>query len=151
MLRCNPILSAIGAMALAIATNALIFHLGWRQPEGHNQPPWAPPGFVIGIVWTVLFGCMGAARCTAFRSGDVKGKRLIEILILLCLAYPFYTAGFQDGVTGLAGTLVTFAYTAFVAWRARKRSCRSGVLLLPLLAWLVFAAALILEVQRLNA
>ncbi len=138
-------------VALALATNGLIFALGWRQPDRDIQPSWAPPGYVVGIVWTVLFGTMGAARWLALKSDDPNGARLIVVLVVLCLAYPFYTLGFQDRMPGLAGILVTFALTAAIAFRARRRGCRAGLMLLPLLGWLCFATALVLRVAQLNA
>jgi hypothetical protein len=77
---------------LALATNGLIFALGWQQPDRDIQPAFAPPGYVIGIVWTVLFALMGCARGLASRQGDRRTVRLLTILIGLCLAYPFYRA-----------------------------------------------------------
>jgi tryptophan-rich sensory protein len=53
-------------------------------------------------------------------------------------------------MAGLIGILVTFAYTAFLAWRFRRLTCRAGIMLLPLIAWLCFATALILKVNALN-
>ncbi len=134
----------------ALATNGLIFAAGWTQPDRDIQPRWAPPGYVVGIVWTILFGFMGTARWYALKSGDRTGARLVVLLILLCLAYPFYTAGLQDRMAGLAGILVTFLFTAAIAFRARRRGCKAGLMLLPLLAWLCFATALILKVNALN-
>jgi tryptophan-rich sensory protein len=136
---------------LALATNGLIFGLGWVQPDRDIQPVWAPPGYVVGMVWVLLFGCMGLGHWFALQRQDIKGARLLTGLILLCLAYPFYTAGLQDRMAGLIGIMVTLAYSAALAWRFRRLACRAGLTLLPLIAWLCFAAALILKVDALNS
>ena len=132
-------------VVLALATNGLIFALGWRQPDHDIQPGSAPPGYVIGIVWTVLFALMGAARYHA------TAKRMVTALIALCLAYPFYTLGLQDRMIGLAGIAVTGTLAIYIVLYQWQRARRAALLLLPLVAWLTFAAMLILSVERLNS
>ena len=150
MITRSPFANILTPVLLALATNGLIFALGWTQPDHDVQPGWAPPGYVIGIVWTVLFACMGAARWQAVSAQDAGGARLMTGLIVLCLAYPFYTAGLQDRMAGLAGISVTFIVAALGSLRLWGSSRPAALLLLPLLGWLIFAAVLIVEVQRLN-
>ena len=137
-------------VVLALATNGLIFALGWRQPDHDRQPAFAPPGFVIGIVWTFLFALIGLARGLAVRHGTRPVVRLVTILIALCLAYPFYTLGFQDRLPDVAGIVVTGVFTAYVIARARRPVPAVSLTLLPLLAWLCFAGVLVISVARLN-
>ncbi len=132
-------------VVLALATNGLIFALGWRQPAHDIQPGLAPPGYVIGIVWTVLFALMGAARHHS------TAGRMITALIALCLAYPFYTLGLQDRLAGLMGIAVTGTFAIYIALYEWKRARLASLLLIPLIAWLTFAALLILCVAKLNA
>ena len=137
-------------VGLALATNGLIFALGWNQPDHDIQPSWAPPGYVIGIVWTLLFACMGVARWCTKQARNTKGARLISFLIALCLAYPFYTAGLQDRIAGLAGIAVTLAFTAYIVVHLRRVFPPASLFLMPLLLWLCFAGVLVIEVNRLN-
>ncbi len=135
---------------LALATNGLIFALGWQQPDRDIQPAFAPPGYVIGIVWTVLFALMGCARGLASRQGDRRTVRLLTILIGLCLAYPFYTLGLQDNLVGLVGIVLTGAFCLYVIVSAWARTRAAALLLLPLAGWFCFAGVLVLAVLRLN-
>jgi benzodiazapine receptor len=141
------LLNILIPVALAMATNGAIFAFGWTQPDHDIQPDWAPPGYVIGIVWTALFALMGAARAIT-----IPARRpLVTVLIVLCLAYPFYTLGFQDRQANLAGIIVTEAYTLYVTARLIRPKCKAALLLVPLILWLCFALALVMAVSRLNA
>jgi tryptophan-rich sensory protein len=144
-------LNVAAPVALALATNGLIFTLGWNAPDHDRQPWFAPPGYVVGMVWTVLFGCMGAARWRAVEAGDRRDRILIDVLIVLCLAYPFYTAGLQDRMAGLAGIVVTGLLALVIVLHAWRPARGAALLLLPLLGWLWFAGILILSINRLNA
>jgi tryptophan-rich sensory protein len=136
---------------LALALNGVIFALGWTQPDHDRQPSFAPPGYAIGIVWTILFACMGAARYYAVAAGDRRDAALIVILIALCLAYPFYTAGLQDHLAGLIGLSVTEVLALTTLLHAWKPARWAAYLILPLIVWLWFASLLILATSRLNA
>jgi tryptophan-rich sensory protein len=136
-------------VALAGAVNALIYALGWTQPDTHLQPDFAPPGWVIGLVWVALFALMGAARYYAGKTG-ARGAKHITRLIFLCLAYPFYTAGLQDGPAGLIGIVLTEGYTLYCAATLRRPAPIAAALLIPLVLWLAFAFVLVIAVFRLN-
>lgn len=140
------LLNILVPVALALTTNGLIFALGWTQPDHDFQPSWAPPGYVIGIVWTVLFALTGAARAIATH----QHRRLVTALILLCLAYPFYTLGFQDRQANFVGIILTEAYTLYVTSRLIRSSYKAALLLVPLILWLGYAMALVIAVGRLN-
>jgi tryptophan-rich sensory protein len=140
------LLNILIPVVLALATNGLIFALGWTQPDHDLQPRWAPPGYVVGMVWTILFALMGAARAIT----SPERRPLVTALIALCLAYPFYTLGFQDRQANLTGIIVTEAYTLYVTARLIRPKCKAALLLLPLIAWLCFAMALVMAVSRLN-
>ena len=154
--RIGLIVNVATAVGLAAGTNVLLF-LGWAGAVAgppRAQPGWAPPGAVVGTVWMVLFGLIGAARWAVLRTdaeGRVRASRWIVGLILLCLAFPFYTAGPSGLEIGLAGTLVTIA-VALVTVRAAWRTGGLGAALLaPLVAWLAFATILIAATLRVNA
>jgi tryptophan-rich sensory protein len=143
----NPLLlNILIPVLLALATNGLIFALGWTQPDHDIQPGWAPPGYVVGIVWTILFALMGAARAIT----SPERRTLVTALILLCLAYPFCTLGFQDRQMNLIGIIVTEIFAIYVAAKLIRPQCKAALLLLPLILWLCFAMALVMAVSRLN-
>lgn len=135
----GPILVSVGAV---LAANLIVAVLGL---EGDAADP-DPPGWFIGSVWIAIFACFGAAYAALVRApGETRGERRALIgLGLLCLAYPFYTAGFDLRAVSLAGTIVTFAFGLVLALRFRHRSLRAAWLMVPLLVWLVIAAIILI-------
>ena len=133
-------------IVLALATNGLIFTLGWTKPDHDIQPSWAPPGYIIGGVWTVLFGMMGAARAYT----PHKDRYLLTTLIVLCLLYPFYTLGLQDRMAGMIGIIITIFVALCITVYLKGIAPNAAWLLVPLIYWLCFALALVATVSRLN-
>lgn len=137
--------SAVGAVATI------------RASEFYNQlaqPQWAPPSSVFGPVWTVLYAFMGIAAWLVWQSGGFERQRLALGLFFsqlavnalwswLFFAWSLGALAFVD--IGLLIVLV--GATLFLFWRV---STLAGVLLLPYLMWIIFAAALNYSVWHLN-
>ncbi len=137
----------IGAsVAVALAVNAIVFGLGWdRANDAQAQPPLAPPGVIVGIVWIVLFGAMGAARYAVVASGRRTARRdawALVALIAFCAVYPLYTRGLADLRIATLGNLATLAAALVVAALVRRDSPRAVYLILPVAAWVSFATYL---------
>ena len=116
-------------------------------PHPHPPPPSRVPlqPWVIGVVWTVLLGLMGAALASTLSYAQSSALPLASVLICflmcLCLAYPLYTSAFSDPVAeqiGNGATLV-LAFGVVLALVLQNGASRlGGALLVPLLAWLAF-------------
>jgi len=137
--------AAVGALA---TLHAREFYAGLVKPA------WAPPGWLFGPVWTALYLMMGIAAWLVWRqvgwTGAAVGLSLF-LAQLLCNAlwsWLFFTwrrggLAFADIVI-LTGLIVATAL-AF----ARVRALAAG-LLLPYLAWVMFATALTLALWHAN-
>jgi len=118
------------------------------------RPSWSPPGWVFGPVWTVLYALMGVAAWLAWRVGGFRTARNALLLFLAQLAvnalWSWLFFGWQLGALAFADILLLWALVAATIagfWRLRPLA---GVLLLPYLLWVSFAAALNYSVWRLN-
>jgi tryptophan-rich sensory protein len=122
-----------------VLLNGAIFALGWGRSGGPQAG--LPPGWAVGLIWVVLFAAMGAARWLLVRDG-ADGLRVdwVSVVAFLCLLYPLYTRGFSDLVAGLVGNVVTLVFAVPVAVFAWRRVRGAGACLLPLCAWLGYAA-----------
>lgn len=143
------LLLAVGS-ALAINTVVFGLFLAGDVPEPAESVSFAPPGAVIGAVWVGLFAMMGAARWALNSSGEraENVKRWICILLLFCVAYPFYTLGLTSELLGFFGNLATIALTVFVVARAWRFSRTASILLMPIVVWVSFATVIILAELR---
>ena len=118
------------------------------------KPAWAPPGWLFGPVWTALYLMMGVAAWLVWRQAGWTAAAVglsLFVAQLLCNAlwsWLFFTwrrggLALADIVL-LAGLLVATAL-AF----ARVRVLAAG-LLLPYLAWVMYATALTVALWRAN-
>lgn len=141
------------AVAAALLINALIFLFAPQGPPTRVEPAFAPPGWVIGGVWTLLFALMGAARWLALRSDHPDARRhaaMVALLIAFCAAYPAYTLGLSNLTVGLAGNVATILAAGFVVHRIRDGSRAAAALLIPIVLWVSFATVLVVRVLQLN-
>lgn len=142
--------STIAALwvAICLAVNGFIFAVGWNDGATLPlTPAWKPPGWAIGVVWTGLFACMGYAHGLLLRRGN-RFQWGVALLLVACLAYPFYTGGLQSGLVAFYGTIITLAYTLVLL---TKLTDQPRWLLLPVALWLCFATVLIHATLQLNA
>lgn len=140
------------AVAAAAAVGSLATLDASEQYATLDQPSWAPPGWLFGPVWTVLYGAMAVAGwriwCqTGFRSPEIAlfGGQLLVNALWSPLFFAWELRGLALAWIGLLDLLV--AATVVLFWR---RDRLAGGLLTPYLAWVLFATALNASVWWLN-
>jgi translocator protein len=118
------------------------------------QPAWAPPGWLFGPVWSVLYLLMGIAAWLVWRRqgfGRAKSALLVFVVQLSAnglwtwLFFVWHQGALALGEIVLLWVLIAASITLF--WRVSRLS---AVLLFPYLAWVSFASALTLSLWRLN-
>lgn len=119
-----------------------------------ERPSWAPPGWLFGPVWAVLYCLMAISVWLVWREVEQKGGALPYTLYVAQLAanalwtWLFFVwhlgalAFFEVAVLWLL-----IAATATVFWR---RNRMAGALLLPYLVWVGFATALTWAIWQSN-
>ena len=118
------------------------------------QPPWAPPAWLFGPVWSLLFALMGVAAWLVWRKHGFQGSgHALKLYFAQLLANALWTWLFfawRLGAVALAEISllwVLIAATILAFWRLHRIA---ALLLVPYLAWVSFAAALNLSLWRLN-
>ena len=119
-----------------------------------EKPSWNPPNSVFAPVWTTLYVLMGVAAWLVWRRVGVSRRRAALGLFLFQLVLNALWSYLFFGVRspGFALVEIVFLWGAIVAttiafWRVSRPA---GLLLMPYLAWVGFAAALNLQLWRLN-
>ncbi|MDH4050964.1 MAG: tryptophan-rich sensory protein [Rubrivivax sp.] len=119
-----------------------------------ERPAWAPPGWLFGPVWSVLYVLMGVAAWLVWRVRGFRGAALALGLFVAQLAtnalwtwlyFVWHEGAWAFTEVVLLWLLILATCAAF--WRHRPLA---GVLLLPYLAWVSFAAALTLATWQMN-
>ena len=110
------------------------------------QPGWAPPAWLFGPVWTVLYAMMGVAAWLVWKEqGWRKARIALSMFVVQLAANALWTWLFFVWHWGAVASVeivllwVLIASTAWMFWRIRSLA---GALLLPYLLWVSFATAL---------
>lgn len=135
---------------------------GWLSGSGYGnpwfdrlvKPPFMPPGWVFGAAWTTLYTLLGLslAMILAEPASDRRKRALILFFGQLALNFAWSPIFFAGHDISLA-KLVIFVMAAIAAaaagqfWRMRPLA---GALMIPYLAWLIFAAMLTAAIENLN-
>lgn len=142
-------LAALAAAGLgSVATSGTVES---RWFEELDKPPWYPPSWAFGAVWTVLYVAIAVAGYLAWRAGaDRRAIGWWGVQMVLNLAWSVVFFGAQRPgwavvvIAALAGSILA-TIDAFgrvdrvAAW-----------LLAPYLAWVAFAATLNVAIVMLN-
>ena len=119
-----------------------------------TRPSWAPPGWLFGPVWTVLYVLMGVAAWLVWRSSGFKTSRTALVLFVLQLAanalWTWLFFAWHQGAVAFAEILLLWGLIVATTVSFWRLNSFAGVLMLPYLAWVTFATALTLAVWRLN-
>ena len=118
------------------------------------RPHWAPPGWLFGPVWTVLYILMAISAWLVWRENAFrKAAPALSLFIFQLVVNALWTwLFFVWHLGGLAFVEILFLWllilaTVFMFWR---RSRVAGALLLPYLAWVSFATVLTWAVWKSN-
>lgn len=117
-----------------------------------QRPDWAPPASLFGPVWTVLYLMMGTAAWRAWREQGESGAGLWVYVIQLVLnaGWTWLFFAWQQGQLAFAEIVVLWAAIALNAWLFWRVDRVAGLLMLPYLAWVSYAAALSYTLWQLN-
>lgn len=118
------------------------------------QPSWAPPAWLFGPVWSVLFVLMGISAWLVWRQYGFRGAgvalKLFAAQLLANALWSWLFFAWQQGAVAFAEICVLWlliAATMVAFWRLHRVA---ALLLAPYLAWVSFAAALNFALLRLN-
>ena len=143
------ILGLVGWIVVVAIAAAIGSVASTRAPEFYRQldaPAWAPPASVFGPVWTVLYVLMALAAWLVWRAYGWRGARTALTLFLIQLAanalWSWLFFAWRLGLVAfieLNVLVVLIVITLVLFWRLRPIA---AALLVPYLAWVVYAGAL---------
>lgn len=127
---------------------------GNRWFDALSKPDIVPPGWVFGVVWTLLYVLMGVALAMILNARGAKGRGVALGLftgqLLLNLAWsPIFFAAHQVTVAfWMILAILLLAIATCFAFAPIRRV--AAWLLVPYLVWLSFASILAFQIDRMN-
>lgn len=118
-----------------------------------NKPAWAPPPWIFGPVWTLLYAMIGTSAWLVSRRGGSGTRTALGLwwaqLALNAAWTPIFFGARNRGLA-LVEILATWVVIVATTIAFFTRRTAAGLLLLPYLAWVTFASALSYAVWRDN-
>ncbi|MEV6801004.1 TspO/MBR family protein [Micromonospora rifamycinica] len=139
------------AVAVAAAIGGLGVSGTGDEYAALRQPAWAPPGWLFGPVWSLLYAMIAVAGWLVWRRVGF-GPALWAWSVQLVLNAIWTPLFFGAGRYGLAFAEIVLMWLAIAVTvvACRRISRPAAALLLPYWAWVTFAAALNFSIWQLN-
>jgi tryptophan-rich sensory protein len=150
----RQILYAFVIGTLVVGATASVFTepniAGWYASL--TKPSFNPPNFVFAPVWTALYVMMAVAAWRAWRVEGVRSVALTLYFLQLTLNFLWSLVFFAQhqiamALADIAGLWIAIVATTIAFFRADQVA---GLLMLPYIAWVSFAAVLNADIWRLN-
>lgn len=110
------------------------------------QPEWAPPTWLFGPVWSLLYAAMAFAAWLVWRKGPSAAVTIALVVFFLQLAlnalWSWMFFAWQLGAGAFIEILMLWLLIALCIVLFRRIQPLSAYLLWPYLAWVSFASAL---------
>jgi tryptophan-rich sensory protein len=143
---------------IALAVGGLSALLSMDGMAAYNtavmKPPLTPPGWVFGVVWTILYALMGisAARIWLSKDSEAKSKGLNLYVAQLIVNFFWSLIFFNAQAFGFAffWLLLLWALVLLMILQFNKVDKKAALLQIPYLIWLTFAAYLSFGVWIMN-
>lgn len=152
--RSQPILFALASALAVMTAGGLMTDQGpWFQQLA--QPPWRPPGWLFGPVWTLILALTALSFALAWqRAHDAGAQRALIAVFTInaALNILWNVLFFQMRRPDLAAIELVVLLSSIGAMMivSGRHSQASAILLVPYALWVAFAATLNFEIVRLN-
>lgn len=117
-----------------------------------NKPPLSPPGFIFGIVWTILYILMGISYGILDYKNliDTNTKNIYYLQLFVNLLWPIAFFVFKWRLFAFIWLLLLVALIIKMIIKFYRRDKIAAYLQIPYLLWSIFASYLNIGVYLLN-
>ena len=149
-LACVVVIELLGGLSGWLSNSG--FGNGWFDTL--KKPMFMPPGWAFGVVWPILYALMGTALAMVLvdRTSDRRRFALTLFFIQLALNLSWSPIFFAAHDITLAKWVIFIMAicAAGAAGQFLRIRQAAGLLMVPYLAWLIFAAVLNVTIEALN-
>ncbi|MET8944709.1 TspO/MBR family protein [Streptomyces sp. NPDC004542] len=121
-----------------------------------RKPPWQPPPWAFGVVWTPLYASIAWAAGHALGTTTTRRERTalatsLAVNLSLNAGWNWLFFARRSPAAGLAGTVLLDLSNADLLRRTGRTDRTAARVLVPYAAWCAFATALNASIARRNA
>jgi len=144
----------VGATALAAAVGTLASLEASEFYWVLDAPSWAPPPWLFGPVWTLLYAMMALAAWLVVRerrrSSVMPELALFGAQLALGALWTWLFFRWHQGASAFAEVVVLLCVVGLTALAFSRVRPLAGALMLPYLAWVIFASVLTFSLWQRN-
>lgn len=118
------------------------------------KPPFAPPNWIFGPVWTILYALMGIALSIIWGLKKSQMKKLaityfgIQLVLNFFWSYIFF--GMRQPLLAFVELTALWFFIILTTKKFYTLSKPAGYMMVPYIAWVTFAGLLNLSIALLN-
>ena len=117
------------------------------------KPVFSPPGFVFPIAWTILYTLMGISSYIVYKSNDIGKKEALTLYgaqLLINASWTFFFFNLKWYLFSFFLILLILVLAIIMTEKFYLINKKAGLLQIPYLLWLIFAAVLNYSIYSLN-
>lgn len=119
-----------------------------------DRSPLTPPNYIFGIAWTILYAMIATSGWIIWRSNQFAELNSIKNLYIFQLILnwswtPLFFTYHLKGISLLCLSAI-IALVALIIFKSYKKIRNAGLILIPYLLWLLFAAHLNFYIWQYN-
>ncbi|GAB4334290.1 MAG: tryptophan-rich sensory protein [Candidatus Abyssubacteria bacterium] len=119
------------------------------------KPSWTPPAWVFAPVWTLLYVLMAIGAWLVWKRGGVLAARLPLALFVVQLAlnaaWSWLFFGLKMPGVAFGELLLLLSFIVATTALFMREHIMAGILMVPYVLWVCFAAALNYSIWRMNS
>lgn len=142
------------AIPLAVGgISSLITMDGFKDYAELVKPVLSPPAWVFPVVWTILYVLMGISSYLVYERKDAENKRALTfyaIQLAMNFMWPIFFFGLDAYLFSFIWLVILWIFVLATVISFYRVNKTAGLLQIPYLIWLTFAAYLNLSVYLLN-
>lgn len=151
----------LGALLVSLVGVIIVAGLGAVASSGAatkygqlSQPSWAPPSYLFGPVWSVLYLLMAVAAWLVWRvdprwTNPAIIAYVAQLALNLIWSPLFFGLGFRGlALVDILALDIAVVITIAAFWKLHRGA---AVMMMPYLAWIAFATMLNYSVWSLNS
>ena len=144
----------IKSILIPVALGGIVALLisGFMDYNELNKPPLSPPGFIFGIVWTILYILMGISYGILDYKNliDTNTKNIYYLQLFVNLLWPIAFFVFKWRLFAFIWLIFLVILIIKMMIEFYKKDKTAAYLQIPYLLWSIFAAYLNIGVYLLN-
>lgn len=156
MTKKKKIISLIVSLAISLGVGGLSALSTMNSDEVYNslnQPALAPPSWLFPVVWSILFALMGISAYLVYVSDSPIKKQALTIYavqLAVNFVWPLLFFRLEAFLFSFLWILLLIVLVVEMAAAFYKANKTAGLLQIPYILWLIFAAYLNFMIFRLN-